>query len=643
MAPTALALDTRRGSQQSKDAATRSYLLRAGFGVSGSDENPLVQAMCKATQQSAVAQGWQREDARNILIKENADKEVKQHQQRFLDALQTYQDNAKEEYKTNVKLSLNNKHTWPEVMEAVENIQKARAGRTTVWAKVNEKLRAFGDSSLVFRQWLEILPTQNEYFSVLCGGFKLIFGAIGRLKAVREFISDALMELPTLLSCVDKNLDVFEDDQLYACGRSLMSMTFESLELIVRELTSSAVKKSFRAFLKQDTYADELEASLDRVRKTSDRFNKIADVCAHGKLGVIEENTVGMMTQLSLEHQRTNSVVAKEVRAAVQHLEGYQAERDRAMKQMAEQFYANMLSSFNSQLDKRLPLQERVPAPPMIKESRAPGRSSQYRRADVRAALLRELQYEPEVPVEDLATSLDAIWTADRTVHDRVHYLVAELQMSEWLSQLSRRILLIDETEVTMHRSIAPSFLAAKVGETAWASMRNGDNPDYAVIALAFFCGEHIRPNEDALASHAGLLLSITGQLVAAYEDLDPRKAFRELQALDDPDMASLWRIFEGLVLQLPDDVLLYVILDNVSEYVYSNWREEMEYLVDHMIELARQLSGMSTRCVLKLLITSSPSNARLESDLEPDEILSVPGHVPAVGEFSDYAWTGGL
>ena len=101
---------------------------------------------------------------------------LKQHEQRFLDALQAYQDNAKPKYRVDIALSLGNKHTWEDVLQAVEELQKRRSERTGVWAKVTDKLRTFGDRSGIFRQWVEFLPTQNEYFSVLCGGLKLILG-----------------------------------------------------------------------------------------------------------------------------------------------------------------------------------------------------------------------------------------------------------------------------------------------------------------------------------------------------------------------------------------------------------------------------------------------------------------------------------
>jgi len=199
---------------------------------------------------------------------------LKDHEERFLEALQSYQDHAKPKYRTGVDLDLSTKHSWQEVLQAVDEIHTARAERSGVWVVLTKKMRWFGEHSAVFEQWIRLLPTQNNYASVLCGGLKLIFRvgpvaeragsvhtlltynskAAARLKDVRNWICDALLELPDTLSCTEKTLDIYEDLDLHVCSRKLMAKTFESLQWIVLELTRAAASEFYR-------YADHTDRS----------------------------------------------------------------------------------------------------------------------------------------------------------------------------------------------------------------------------------------------------------------------------------------------------------------------------------------------------------------------------------------------
>lgn len=44
------------------------------------------------------------------------------------------------------------------------------------WGKVREAFRKLGENSQAFQSWLGLLPSENNYLSVLCGGLKLILG-----------------------------------------------------------------------------------------------------------------------------------------------------------------------------------------------------------------------------------------------------------------------------------------------------------------------------------------------------------------------------------------------------------------------------------------------------------------------------------
>lgn len=67
-------------------------------------------------------------------------------------------------------------HTWEEVLEEVEKAAKSFNDTSSTWGKVRQVFRSMGNNNKVFTVWLDILPTQSQYCSIVCGGLKLIFG-----------------------------------------------------------------------------------------------------------------------------------------------------------------------------------------------------------------------------------------------------------------------------------------------------------------------------------------------------------------------------------------------------------------------------------------------------------------------------------
>lgn len=63
-------------------------------------------------------------------------------------------------------------HLWKIIDDVVEDY--ARRGQGGAWGKIRTGFRKLGDGSEAIQGWLGLLPTESEYLSVVCGGFKLI-------------------------------------------------------------------------------------------------------------------------------------------------------------------------------------------------------------------------------------------------------------------------------------------------------------------------------------------------------------------------------------------------------------------------------------------------------------------------------------
>ena len=92
----------------------------------------------------------------------------------FQAAIRQYEEDTKDsKYKTNIISDAT--HTWEDVLAEVNAASERYNEVSGFWGRIRKGLRSFGVNNQVFDAWAGLLPTQSNYFSVLCGGLKLIF------------------------------------------------------------------------------------------------------------------------------------------------------------------------------------------------------------------------------------------------------------------------------------------------------------------------------------------------------------------------------------------------------------------------------------------------------------------------------------
>jgi hypothetical protein len=96
---------------------------------------------------------------------------------RFVKAMDDYEKATEKKQKKGLRWS-KNKHTWKEVLEEVDVASSQYNDPNGLWGKIRKVFRRGCDSAGPASAWLVLLPTQSEYFSVICGGLKLIIGVI---------------------------------------------------------------------------------------------------------------------------------------------------------------------------------------------------------------------------------------------------------------------------------------------------------------------------------------------------------------------------------------------------------------------------------------------------------------------------------
>ena len=92
----------------------------------------------------------------------------------FHHELQGYEDGADPKYKTGIDLM--SPHTWKDVMAEVEIARKKYEGveKKGIKKKIGNGWKNFVSAAPAIEAWLELLPNNSLYGSVLCGGLTII-------------------------------------------------------------------------------------------------------------------------------------------------------------------------------------------------------------------------------------------------------------------------------------------------------------------------------------------------------------------------------------------------------------------------------------------------------------------------------------
>ena len=93
-------------------------------------------------------------------------------------SLKLYEKQVDPKYKTCIDFK--KIHTWDDVLKEVDEAARHYDRGSNIWTRIRKGFRRFGNSSQAFNAWLTVLPSQSQYVSILCAGFKLILGVRAR-------------------------------------------------------------------------------------------------------------------------------------------------------------------------------------------------------------------------------------------------------------------------------------------------------------------------------------------------------------------------------------------------------------------------------------------------------------------------------
>ncbi|KAL2831433.1 hypothetical protein BDW59DRAFT_169699 [Aspergillus cavernicola] len=551
---------------------------------------------------------------------------VKAEEQKFLQALRDYEKNVKPRYKTGIHID--GTHTMAEVWKYLDStVEKYEKGgeKPGVWGRVRRAFRGLGENGQAIDQWLGLLPTQSNYLSIVCGGFKLILGAAERVKDVRDAVLSGVHDIPVLLTGAQRVLGI------YTSSQRLGNL---SDALYMATLTSPSFQKN-------------LSQSLDDMRKCRDDFNEEGRVCGIEMQGRIEilmqatnSNTEDIQGEIALtqrfmilthnEQARTQQLLHEEAVALGKTMASMRTAQDEQLGLLNQ-----VLEIMNgSPMLKNEELKLSRYAPEYGSRSSETHSSSEYSLGDLRRIILSRLDYDMKRIQVDVEENYSVGTTIPLGNQDRCVYAMTSVELASWINCPTSSLLVINGNMGNTQFRSPLSFISARLVYTIDLLRGRTLEGKDQIAALHFFCGEHADRGEQ-------------NELLSSFKRINLMDLI-ELGDFQSNDMEAVCRRFKHVLKLLPPTGIVFCIVDSLPFYLVDERTSEgARSLLRWLIKLTRwqtRAQEAGDGFTFKLLLTAAVQFIELEvSALDDDEVLNIPVAVPQTGGFTDMKWKMGV
>ena len=260
-------------------------------------------------------------------------------------------------------------------------------------------------------------------------------------------------------------------------------------------------------------------------------------------------------------------------------------------------------------------------------------------RQRIRRQLLTGLEYESSVLEQDLEAKLQTIWLISRQDQDRVVAIMRSHKLQMWITTTDSSALFINANHKGTTRQQPTSFICAKLVDSMTPSPSNALSEPQISFPLAFFCGEHLQ-NDDPDSGPDGMMRSLLAQLLLAYRDFDLR-TIQQMQNLNYDDVSDLCDIFDQLIMQLPQCIVVFCVVDAISFYEdNATVCEDASIVVQTLVDIVERTR--ESGCAFKLLLMSPWNSRMLYKEMldQEGDVVWMPAKVPAQGGFTEMKWS---
>ena len=247
------------------------------------------------------------------------------------------------------------------------------------------------------------------------------------------------------------------------------------------------------------------------------------------------------------------------------------------------------------------------------------------------------LNHSDSVPLDDIRAILKIAWTLPRTAQDRAVALMQAPQLHAWITSTTSSALLVNGNHDASARESPLSFVCAKLVDSIHPTAKDGQTQPVGIMAYAFFCGHHLN-SKDPDSGIPGMLRSLITQFLLGYADFD-LATVRRLRQVDPDNVKSLCEAFAMLVAHVPENTMVFCIIDAITFHEDSPARcKEAQKVVQMLLDTVDACGEGS--CIFKILLTSPGNSRALYRDFAKGDVIWMARNVPSQGGFTSMKWT---
>ncbi|GKZ81942.1 hypothetical protein AnigIFM56816_006472 [Aspergillus niger] len=498
-------------------------------------------------------------------------------------------------------------HSWKEVVNIVQAVEKDYNHSATGWKGLARRaFRKLGEHAEDFNPWLDLLP-DDKYFSIACGGLKIVLGMAARRSEQREAILAFFAEIPDIIFWTDRYHSLFQDEEglktyLYEFYLALLARIQGTIAALVdvslwRKIISGLrVKNADKSlghvnqrFMRARTQLDKhLQFVRDRLQVDTNQgvvyIKPIVDNLATGQEIVIQQNSDLGNYVRGFRHEVMTRL-------------------ERQLNNPSSNFAEQMQQVLRNELQKA---QWQINQENMQRESRQWQITRQgYPRSDLYFFLRLNEQDVRQQFTQDLDDTGRDGQDIDMAAQTHAQQLLRMPRFQDWIRSDQPDMLHVDGNcdNYAMARCSPFSLLCCVLVHELLQQAHSQ--------VLFFFCGLHNLAGEP-MAGPVGLVKSLIIQLLLdtdGHYDLLFLTFGRREEALYHNDLPTLCETLREMLIQNRSSAL-FCIVDGASLFEVREWREEMEYVIQRLFSLT---IDPDIATVFKVLITS-PGISRLAS-----------------------------
>ncbi|OJJ76616.1 hypothetical protein ASPBRDRAFT_192736 [Aspergillus brasiliensis CBS 101740] len=593
---------------------------------------------------------------------------VNEEEQRFLQAMRDYENNAKTKYKTGI--NVDEVHSMEDLWQSVDLIAVKYKNRETekdMWNRVRNAFRNLGDHEAAVEGWLGLVPAESNYMSVVCGGLKFILHAIARAKEVRDAIIGGLCNIPLLLGSAQRVLAIHKTSTpLRACSDALYVAVLTALGHMLVYAQKHTLGKALGALLRQSSFELTLTRSIENVQRCRDKFNEEANVCNMEMASQIKDlsqdidkTTIGIretlkdfMVLIYNEKKRTQALQDHYSKMA-----NAKIDRNNELLEKATPLLntvADLLKSSPRLADEAYVSSQSFYAPSsnamisFVSGHRTHGaaqEASVYSERDLRDIVRSRLIYEEHQARTDVVANHQLAGRLCLEDQDRCVYVIRSPELAAWIRTPTSTILVVNGNSPKIQFQSPWSFTAAKLVYALDMMRANSPASKDQIAAVHFFCGEHVDTSKD-INSPTTIANEILSQLLSSFKHIDLIPLIK-MGDFEGSDLEAVCQRIECVLDRLPVTTFVFCIIDGLSFYLADQkTSEQANKLLRWLIKLTRHQQRARKRlevCTFKLFLTAP---LRLQGSyvkkLRANEVMNVPVRPPRTGGFTEMKWEAG-